>query len=166
MGSCLEPACGEGHMARPLAEYFGTVGTFDVADYGFGEVRDFLSHPWERDSYDWVVTNPPFKLAEEFVMTALPIARQGVAILARTVFLESVGRYGRLFFVRPPSIVAQFSERVPMVKGRLDREASTATGYCWIVWHRDVIDATRLVWIPPCRKRLERDEDYGGLIVS
>src|ERR1700704_1785441 len=50
----------------------------------------------------------------------------------RTVFIESVGRYDRLFSVNQPSHFAQFTERVPMVKGRLDRRASTATGYCWL----------------------------------
>jgi hypothetical protein len=49
-------------------------------------------------------------------------------MLTRTVFIESVGRYDRLFSVNQPSHFAQFTERVPMVKGRLDRRASTATG--------------------------------------
>ena len=34
---------------------------------------------------------------EEFVMRALDVARVGVAILARTVFLESSGRYNAIF---------------------------------------------------------------------
>ncbi len=47
-----------------------------------------------------------------------------------------------------------------MVKGRVDRKASTATGYAWIVWQREQVGAPRLAWIPPCRKALERDSDY------
>ncbi len=47
-----------------------------------------------------------------------------------------------------------------MVKGHLDRKASTATGYCWLVWEKDVQANAQLVWIPPCRKALERDGDY------
>ena len=48
-----------------------------------------------------------------------------------------------------------------MVKGRLDQKASTATGYAWIVWRNDVeVEQTKMVWIPPCRKVLERDSDY------
>jgi hypothetical protein len=47
-----------------------------------------------------------------------------------------------------------------MVKGRLDRKASTATGYGWLVWEKDWSDGTALIWIPPCRKDLERGEDY------
>ena len=37
--TCLEPACGAGHMARPLTEYFGTVHVSDAYDYGYGRVR-------------------------------------------------------------------------------------------------------------------------------
>lgn len=93
-------------------------------------------------------------------MLALKQARKGVAMLTRTVFIESVGRYDRLFSVNQPSHFAQFTERVPMVKGRLDRRASTATGYCWLVWDKESSGSTQLVWIPPCRKALEREDDY------
>ncbi len=47
---------------------------------------------------------------------------------------ESVGRYERLFKPNPPKIIAQFSERVPIVKGRLSATASTATSYAWFIW--------------------------------
>lgn len=159
--SVLEPACGAGHMARPLTEHFGTVLASDIHPYGYGSVRDYLTVPYEANAVDWVVTNPPFKLAEEFVQRSLIVARKGVAILARTVFIESVGRYRNLFLNKPPCRFAQFTERVPMVKGRLDRKASTATGYAWLVWSKEQkVQRPQLVWIPPCRKALERDSDY------
>lgn len=158
--TCLEPACGAGHMARVLEEYFAEVQCSDAFAYGYGAVRDFLSCPLEENSVDWVITNPPFKFAEEFVLRALDVAQIGVAILARTVFLESVGRYGRIFKNRPPVKFAQFTERVPMVRGRLDMKASTATGYAWFVWCKESEMPPSLVWIPPCRKTLERPTDY------
>lgn len=158
--ACLEPACGRGYMARTLAEYFGQVDAADAYHYGFAPVRDFLTYPYEAKSHDWVITNPPFRLAEEFVDRALVVARKGVAILARTVFLESVGRYENIFSKQPPSIFAQFAERVPMVKGRVDRKASTATGYAWFVWEIGAPAAPCLAWVPPCRRDLERDADY------
>lgn len=159
--SCLEPACGRGYMARTLAEYFGRIDAADAYHYGFAPVRDFLTFPYEALSHDWVITNPPFRLAEEFVDRAMTVARKGVAILARTVFLESVGRYENIFKATPPSKVAQFCERVPMVKGRVDPKASTATGYAWFVWEKDAAAIEpRLMWVPPCRKCLERTGDY------
>ena len=82
-------------------------------------------------------------------------------MLTRTVFIESVGRYERLFRDNSPSRFAQFTERVPMVKGRVDKKASTATGYAWLVWEKDRLQGnSELVWIPACRKALEREGDY------
>ena len=135
--------------------------TSDVHRYGCGEVRDFLATPQETSSCDWEITNPPFRLGEEFITLSIKLARRGVAMLARTVFIERAwARYERLFLTTPHARVAQFTERVPMIKGRLDRSASTATGYAWLVWEKERSDGTALVWIPPCRKHLERGGDY------
>jgi hypothetical protein len=158
--SCLEPACGRGYMSKPLAEYFGSVDSADAYHYGFAPLRDFLTFPYEAQSHDWVITNPPFRLAEEFVHRALKVSRRGVAILARTVFLESVGRYESIFKTMPPTVFAQFSERVPMIKGRVDAKASTATGYAWFVWEKNSTSESKLAWVKPCRKALERPGDY------
>ncbi|GEL42847.1 MULTISPECIES: N-6 DNA methylase family protein [Methylobacteriaceae] len=158
--SCLEPACGAGHMSKVLKEYFGEVQSADANYYGYGDIKDFLTYPYETASVDWVITNPPFRLGEEFVLRALNVARYGVAILARTVFIESVGRYNNIFLEHPVSKFAQFTERVPMVRGRLDKKATTATGYAWLVWEKHTVGSPRLVWVPPCRKKLEREGDY------
>jgi hypothetical protein len=148
---CLEPACGAGHMSKVLREYFREVRSSDIHAYGYGEVRDFLANPFETNVCDWVITNPPFRLGEQFVIRSLKVARIGVAILARTVFIESVGRYENIFRDIPPTKFA---------KGRLDKKASTATGYGWLVWEKKNRSAPRLMWVPPCRKSLERDRDY------
>jgi hypothetical protein len=125
-GTCLEPACGRGHMSATLTEYFDHVTSSDIFDYGFGEVVDFLESSYGPDSFDWVITNPPFILAEQFIRRSMAIARVGIAMLTRTVFIESVDRYNRLFKDDRPFRVAQFAERVPMLLGRLERGASIA----------------------------------------
>lgn len=156
-----EPACAEGHMARPLSEYFGLVYASDVHNYGFGEVSDFL---WPSDRRaDWIVTNPPFRLAEQFVTTAMLRSSVGVAVLVRTAFLEGAARHRGLFDPIPPSDILQFVERVPMHKGRLVKNGSTATAYCWLVWRKGTPRQTQFHWIAPCRKRLERGSDYGSI---
>lgn len=159
--SCWEPACGLGHMTRPLSEFFDVVYASDVHDYGHGAVRDFL-WPGDEPTFDWIVTNPPFRLGMEFALTAIERAGYGVALLVRTSFLEGGERFERLFSRHKPRAILQFCERVPMVKGRLDRGASSATAYCWVVWTTvpPWPSAPAFVWIPPCRKALERPEDY------
>jgi predicted RNA methylase len=158
--TCLEPACGRGHMASTLAEYFGHVAASDIHPYGFGDVLDFTDLGEAVDAADWVITNPPFRLAEAFLQRAFSVARVGVAILQRTAFMEGVRRYETMFGPRPPTRVAQYAERVPMVRSRLDRSASTATSYAWFVWEVGRTGPTELVWIPRSRRRLERDSDY------
>ena len=163
---CLEPACGGGHMVKVLREHFSKVESCDIADYGQDRIQDFLALEYSQviGAYDYIITNPPFNLAEEFVRKALPMTRKCVAIFARTQFMESIGRYERLFKPNPPAIIAQFSERVPIVKGRLSATASTATSYAWFIWngtqHSDTTAETKLFWIPPSRRIYEKSNDY------
>jgi hypothetical protein len=160
--SVLEPACGRGYMAAALKEFFPKVMSADIFNYGYSSrIEDFLQSNHRPQSYDWVITNPPFNLAEQFIDKAIPIARRGVAILTRLNFLDTQGRFIRLFDICPPDIIAQFADRVPMVVGRLDRKASTATAYCWLIWtHHHSEGGTKFMWIPPCRSELETDQDY------
>lgn len=160
---CREPTANRGHMVAPLWEYFGGVIASDVHDYGRGfPVQDYLFGDDEQQ-VDWTITNPPFRLAEEFIEKALGKSTKGVAVLLRSAFLEGVGRHNRLFSINPPTYVLQFSERVVMHKGRLSAKGSTATAYCWLVWmNRPTSGETVLEWIPPCRKSLESAADYDG----
>jgi hypothetical protein len=173
--SVWEPACNRGHMVKPLKEYFRRVHASDIHDYSLEEGKDWhqervVDFLWpasestmiEKQGVDWIITNPPFRLAEQFVHRAWRVKGvQGIAMIVRTSFLEGIGRYEGLFRPFPPAIVAQFTERVPMAKGRMLASTVTATAYCWIVWMmRHGEDGTRLTWIPPCRKQLERPEDY------
>lgn len=159
--TCREPAANRGYMVGPLREYFGAVLPSDVHDYGVGfPVNDYLfGLDGDVEQTDWTITNPPFRLAEQFIERALSRSRVGAAVILRSAFLESVGRYERLFADRPPTDVLQFVERVPMVKGRLDPEASSATAYAWLVWQKGRA-GTALHWIPPCRRQLEKPQDY------
>jgi len=165
--SVWDPACNRGFMVRPLREYFGTVHASDVHDYGNPcqqRVSDFLFPGSEpavvaAEGVDWIITNPPFRLAESFIERAFAVGARNLAMLVRTAFLEGCGRYDRLFRLNPPSVVAQFTERLPMVRGRCDPKASTATAYCWLAWMEGE-EGTRMLWIPPCRKHLERPGDY------
>jgi len=157
---CREPAANRGHMVAPLREYFRHVEASDVHDYGAGfALSDYLLGADPVGVVGWTITNPPFRLAEQFIQQARNTSQNGVAMLVRSAFLEGVGRHGRLFSVGPPSDILQFTERVVIHKGTLSAKGSTATAYCWLVW-RPGYDGTRFDWISPCRKRLERASDY------
>jgi hypothetical protein len=160
--TCREPAANRGHMVRPLAEYFASVDASDIHDYGAGfPVQDYLFGP-APDVVDWTITNPPFKLAEQFIARAIATSTKGAAVIVRSAFLEGQGRYGTLFSVHRPRLILQFAERVVMHKGRLAPEGSTATAYCWIVFAPTPSPVAEFDWIAPCRKRLEQHGDYEG----
>lgn len=150
-----EPAAGAGHMAEVLQEYVGHVFASDVHDYGrgysvgsfVGDGPDVIAKPGRP--VDFIITNPPFNLAIDFALRAIPLAKGGVYLLTRTAWLEGSDRFARLFKPHPPALIALFSERVPMVKGRWDPKASTATSYAWVGWERGHPGPTELHWIPP-----------------
>jgi hypothetical protein len=161
-----DPCAGEGHMSGVLTEYFESVYASDVHDYGKGfELGSFVGEGPDvapAREVDWIVMNPPFNLAMPFVLRALDIARRGVAVLVRTAWLEGGDRYRSLFCMHPPSKIAVFAERVPMVKGRWDPNASTATSYSWLAWRKGppLPFAPQFTWIPPgCRTALARVDD-------
>lgn len=154
-------------MAEPLREAFGRVHASDVHDYGCGyEVGSFLGGDGGLDldlarapfEPDWIVTNPPFTLALPFLKRALEEARVGVAFLLRLAWVESQERYNDIFSVRPPTLIAQCVDRVPMLSGRYDPASSTTMAYAWFVWLRAADEApkqfgkhsgTQFTWIPP-----------------
>ncbi|MEM9522876.1 MAG: SAM-dependent DNA methyltransferase [Pseudomonadota bacterium] len=171
-----EPACGEGYMSKPLAEHFHRVRSTDLHDCrdvfpDQDEVLDFLLD-WpslsDRDPFDWIITNPPFKLAEEFFEVAFRRARVGVALFLKQQWLEGKVRHRTIFSdpCRRPRLILQFAERVPLCKERLDPDASTNQAYVWIVWlkpgalEHEASGPTEFGWIAPCRRTFERPSDY------
>lgn len=174
--SAWDPCCAEGHMVKPLLEAFGAVRASDVHQYrpflagGDHELVDFALAGWNEPIVDVLVMNPPFRLAYEFIQTALKRARRAVAVLVRSAFTEGEDRYRRLWTKLPPTIELQFAERVVMLEGRLVRrgsidpftgkKATSATAYCWLVWIVGDDRETRKRWIAPSMQRLERPGDY------
>lgn len=157
-----DPAANRGHMVRPLREVFGTVHASDVHDYGADfPVEDFLFPAPPRITPDLVITNPPFKVATQFVRRAMRVSRLGCAVLVRGTWMETHDRH-RLFTEIPPSLIAQFVERVPMIGGYIADDATTATAYAWVVFLHGHTD-TRWRHIPPCRASLERPGDYPSM---
>lgn len=150
--SVWEPAAGNGHMAEPLRYYFD-VSASDVYPYerrGY-PVIDFLDeHHTEGFEVDWIVTNPPFRTAEDFVRLGLQRARRGVAMLCRLQFLESGGRFDLMHSLAQ---YAPFAERVAMRLGYWDPELSSATAYAWYVWMRPEAERQSPAWpaIAACR---------------
>lgn len=158
-----DPCAGEGHMAEVLRETFGAVYASDVHDYGkgyavgsfVGQGLDIAMHP---GTAHWIIFNPPFRLAEEFLERAINEALVGVAALLRTSFIESDERY-QFYDRHPLTLFAPYAERVPMTKGIWDPEASTATSYSWFVFRKGMEPMPPFIIPPGQRKALTTKDD-------
>lgn len=182
MQTCWEPACGEGFMARPLAEWFSHVVASDVQPYAPDQKLFDFTLPgqpaWAPAGWqpEWLFTNPPFQLATDFVRLGIERAKRGVVMFVRGAFTEGDERFHELFSKdRRPSYVVTYCERVVLLRDRLiragapdpfnldedgkPRRASSATSYALLIWLPGMRD-TRHRWIPKCRTRLECAGDY------
>ena len=81
-GSVLEPAAGNGAMVAILQNYFRDLTHYDIE-------TDFLT---ESRQFDYVITNPPYRLADEFVEKAREVTRHKFAFLLRINFLSGENR--------------------------------------------------------------------------
>lgn len=152
-----EPAANRGHLVRGL-DRFGRLHASDIYDYGVGyPVADFLMG--DAVNCDFIATNPPFNLGIEFLYRAMDVARFGCALFMRTSWIEG-GERDKAFNRFPPSLIAQFSGRVPLIKGYVSDKATTATAYAWFIFIKGVSD-TRHRRIPAeARRRLTKPGDY------
>jgi hypothetical protein len=88
-----EPACGHGNIVNVLRAAGHEVLASDLADYGDPTHfyrRDFLMEKLPRGC-EGIVTNPPYRLAEQFVAHAIAICPL-VVMLMRLAFYESARR--------------------------------------------------------------------------
>jgi hypothetical protein len=150
-----EPACGIGNIVDVLRGAGHDVVATDLNQRGCPDSRfgvDFL-FPMVLPAIDCdaVVTNPPFSLAEEFVVAAVERAPL-VIMLLRLAFYESEKRTDILEHAGLARIHV-FANRLPMMHraGWRGRKASSAVPFAWFVWSADHYGPTkidRIRWEP------------------
>ncbi len=143
-----EPACGDGAISRVLEESGRTVISSDLVDRGFGATPiDFLLE--QQLLAPVIVTNPPFKLAEQFLHHALRLGAEKVVFMLRLAWLEGAGAIGsddgrkrRVYDATPIARVHVSSRRLTMMRGGyLPVEgkklgAGGMVAFAWYVWER------------------------------
>lgn len=89
-GTVWECACGEGDISKVFIDKGFEVISTDLIDRGFGTQEDFLKSSKTANN---IVTNPPYKLALDFVLKAKQQSDKKIAMFLKTVWLESESRY-------------------------------------------------------------------------
>lgn len=133
-----ECASGEGHLAKVFEKAGHNVKCSDLIDRtGDTEVIDFLDYEGTFDGD--IITNPPYKYAQDFVEKAMECVPDGgkVAMFLKLQFLEGKKRR-KLFEKYPPKTVYVSSSRLMCAKnGEFDKmkdSGGSAVAYCWYVW--------------------------------
>lgn len=146
-GTILEPACGEGHISEQLKKAGYEVVSRDIVDRGYGEVADFLAIDNTQFNGN-IVTNPPYRYAQEFVEKALSIIPEGmkVAMFLKLQFLESQSRR-HLFNTQPSIRIWVSSSRLKCaMNANFDAYTSSAASYAWFVWQKGFKGETTIKW--------------------
>ena len=157
-----EPACGPGSIVKVLRDSGRAVVATDLVDWGCQDStprRDFLMEQKAPDGIPAIVTNPPFKLAEEFTAHAIDLVPE-VYLLMRCAFLEGLRWY------RPDqnkrgrglsdhlSRVWVFAPRLPFMhrhgyEGQ--KQENSGMAFAWFVFQRNAarFQAAQVRWLNP-----------------
>lgn len=135
--SILEPASWAGAISKELEKAWFLVTSSDIRTddwvYWHKWVNIFWINTFKADN---IVTNPPYKYAQEFIEKSLEISDWKVVMLLKLSFLESKWRY-EFFKNTPLKKVYVFCKRVTMYPEWTEEPKNSWTiAYAWYIWEK------------------------------
>ena len=125
-----EPACGDGAISKVLESKGLQVKSTDLHDRGFGTHGvDFLN--CASTECTAIITNPPFKIAADFIRVATQL-NVPFAMLLKATYWHAASR-SDLFEQTKPSHVFPLAWRPAMSP---ERGKSATMDFCWTVWDK------------------------------
>jgi hypothetical protein len=152
-GVLWEPACGRGAITRLLRATGRQVYSTDLVDYSSSDQDcagwDFMMETQLPLGVEAIVTNPPFKNANEFVEKAIDLCPR-VVMLLRLAFLESERRSPILDSVALARVHI-FRKRLPQMHrdGWQGNFSNSGMAFAWFVWdkaHTGPTELHRISW--------------------
>jgi hypothetical protein len=136
-GTILEPCAADMAMARELSSPLRTVLASDIDPSQPTTFHGDAADPafWRRFGCDWVVTNPPFKLAETILPLAYDAAREGVAFLLRLTYLEPCNGRAQ-WLAEHADNLSDLIVFNPRPQFRLDTRSTDSATVAWMVWQK------------------------------
>lgn len=136
-----EPACGEGHMVNALSNFCHRVYATELFDRGFGVVGiDFLTAKLPN-WIDWIITNPPFSLSEQFIRRCID-HKKPFAMLLKSQYWHAECRL-KLFKEYPPMAILPLTWR-PDFLFKV-KNARPTMEVLWAVWGDRLAERTEYV---------------------
>ena len=136
-----EPACGDGHMLNVMLERGYQAKGSDIR-YG----ADFLTVPCEP--CDWIITNPPFSLADKFIERCAEHGKP-FAMLLKSQYWHAQKRLA-LFRDHPPTYICPLTWRPDFTFGRSG--SSPLMDVMWCIWTK-----SETHYVPLERPRLNKE---------
>lgn len=136
-GHVYEPCVGDSAIADELRRLPSVrkVFTNDIDKKRKADTHFDARNQMPVNTFDWIVTNPPF--SDEFEILSLALdACKNVAFLARVSFLEPTNERADLLENNPPTQIVV----LPRYSFRDNDEGKKATDNvtcAWLVWHAD-----------------------------
>jgi hypothetical protein len=139
-----EPACGEGHMSKTLESLGYEVVSSDLHDREYGIVGiDFLeTSRIDIDRSEWIITNPPFSLSEQFIRKCIE-HHLPFALLLKSQYWHS-SRRRKLFEEYKPKAVLPLTWRPDFLFG--SKSGSPTMECIWTVW--DSKPSSQTIYVP------------------
>lgn len=138
-----EPACGNGAIVKVLKEQHFTPVYYDIQ---MGS--DFLDQPYH---YAYIITNPPFSLAYEFIQKAKEVADKKFAFLLPLSYLHGQKRSLNIYSNHTYGLKKVYVlTRYPMLGAPLREDGKYHTGmmvYGWYVFEKGYGDLPSIDWI-------------------
>lgn len=136
----LEPCCGNNAVTRVLVSRGYEVINFDIR-----EGADFLDF---YDYFPYIITNPPFSLAKEFILKCKEVCTKKFALLLPLSYLHGKERYDLGIFKKLKNI--HVFTRYPLLEESFREDGKYNTGmmvYMWAVWDMDYTGDPIIKWI-------------------
>lgn len=136
IGDVLEPACGNEAISRWLE------------CEAYDKERDFFK---ETRKFGTVITNPPYSLAQEFILKAKEIAKHKIVFLLPLSYLHGKQRYETIWTDTdfPLAKVYVFT-RYPLLGEPLREDGKHNTGmmvYAWYIWDKHYKGEPTIKWL-------------------
>lgn len=136
-----EPACGSNAITKILQKRWKFVTAYDVE-------KNFFH---DRNEYDYIITNPPFSLAYEFIQHAKSLARKKFAFLLPLSYLHGKKRYDNVYSDKEYGFKKVYVfTRYPMLGELLREDGKYNTGmmvYGWYIFENGYSDPPTIDWI-------------------
>lgn len=149
MGQIWEPAAGDGHMVAALRKYGHSVFASDIralpgldrtpCDFAGGIDWVVALDRKEIPFPDWIITNPPYQNAQDFIRRALAVTRENAGAVAMLLGYEFDAPKSHREWFEHPAFHAKIvlPKRITWVG--LEGKASPRQVHAFYVWRWDAV---------------------------